>query len=164
MSNPVIINVPNGMEPEDTQASGPAKPNLAHKLSGGPRSYKAEPAEVRSKIYSQLGQGVPSVDQCRQEIDGYYAVFMGRIDLTEINRTTDLLEFATAVLARLNEMELLILRAENDMQTGFNRGSQFNRFRTGELRAAQDTARKMVELGSRRLSYAQMIEGMRYQP
>lgn len=164
MSKAVNIVIPDGIEEEveDTQPSSPR--NLGRSIGTGPRTYAADPATVRSKIYATMGQRLPTIEECRAEIDAYYAVFMGRVDLPEINKTTDLMEFATAVLSRLNEMEYLIERAENDHIPGYNRGSQFQRFRTGELRAAQDTARKQLELGSRRLSYAQMIEGMRYQP
>ena len=44
-----------------------------------------------------------------------------------------LLEFATAYHARMSEIEMLILRSERMLRSGFRRGGIMQRFRTGEL-------------------------------
>ncbi len=158
MSTEVLIESPC--------VSGTTADKVGKPVGNNPQSYKADPQLVRSKIYAKLASGFSAhqIDDLRREIDSYNAVFLGRIDMAEINGVTDLMEFATAVLSRYSEIEGLILRGENEHLVGFGRGSEIQRFRTGELRSAIRIAEAQADLGSRRLTYATMIEGLRYRP
>jgi hypothetical protein len=65
------------------------------------------------------------------------------------------MEVATAYIARAFEIEMLLLQLEHEGDHALQK------FRTGPLRSFIDAARKMVDLGSRRLTQEQMLTDMR---
>lgn len=69
-------------------------------------------------------------------------------------RIEALMEVADAYFARASEITMLIQTAE---RTGrVTRGSAFYKFRTGELRTFMEMAKRATELGSRRVTVAQL--------
>lgn len=110
-------------------------------------SYDAPQIGMR---YFHLGSGFDMAD-LQAEIDGYLDIALGREDPTYDNGVMTMMEFANAVLARLTEIEINILRAES--AGTITKGSRLYRFRTGELRSVQELFSKTQELGSRRLTY-----------
>ena len=100
--------------------------------------------------YFKVGEGF-NLHDLQLEIDEYMEIALGREDPPYDNGPMTLMEFANAVYARLVEMEVAIHRAEVDGT--IIKGSRIYRFRTGELRSAQELFSKMQDLGSRRLTY-----------
>ncbi len=78
------------------------------------------------------------------------------------NGVMSLLEVANAYLSRALEMTMLIQRAESEGYV--TKGSAFYKFRTGELRTFTELASKAAELGSRRVTAAQMEYQMQEGP
>ena len=66
---------------------------------------------------------------------------------------------ATAYLARAYELDMLIHRAEASGDV--RRGQPYYRLRTGSLRSFIDMARKMTDLGSRRLTQEDLLSRQR---
>lgn len=83
---------------------------------------------------------------------------MGREDPPIDNGVLTLMEYASAVHARACEMNMLLHRAENN--GAIDRSSPYYKFRTGELRDFTDMAKAAMELGSRRLTAAQLAWDM----
>jgi hypothetical protein len=115
----------------------------------------------------QVGYGLSDVDELAGEIKEYWDVLLGRSappgDFGELT----LAEIANAYYTRAMEIDALIHEAERD--GGVFRGSQLYRFRTGELRDFIEAAKRAQELGSRRLTQAQLefefqkeAEGLRW--
>lgn len=90
----------------------------------------------------------------RNELDGYLEVLLGHEKSPIDNGVLTLMEYANAVFSRGKEIEYRILRAE--AQGAITKGSGWYKFRTGELRAFCEIALRAAELGSRRLTQAQM--------
>lgn len=102
-----------------------------------------------------IGHGLPSADECWDEIRVYVDVMLGRTPPPIQSPYLTTMEVATAYYARLKELEALIHRGE---RLGIiKRGSEYQRFRTGELESAISIARKMADLGSRRLTQEQIL-------
>ncbi len=106
----------------------------------------------------RLNQGLPTLGEMRSEIDQYVAVLLGHEEPPIENGVMTLLEYANAVYSRAAELTLLIQRAEADGVVPKN--SKMYRFRTGELRTFIEIATKAVDLGSRRITAAQMEYSM----
>lgn len=70
-----------------------------------------------------------------------------------------LMEVASAYFARGMELTSLIQRGETEGQVP--RGSKLYKFRTGELRSFLDIAKNATEMGSRRITVAQMESNAR---
>jgi len=68
-------------------------------------------------------------------------------------------EVATAYLARAYELDMLIHHAEDSGEV--RRGTPYYRIRTGVLRTFIDMARKLADLGSRRLTQEDLITRQR---
>lgn len=94
----------------------------------------------------------------RQEIDEYMAVLLGREAPPIDNGEMTLLEYANAVYSRAMEMTMLLQRAE--ASGNILKGSRQYKFRTGELRTFTELAAKVIDLGSRRITAAQMEYSM----
>lgn len=107
----------------------------------------------------QVGIGLPSLEQLEHEIDEMVDVLMARVDAPVESPYLALMEVATAYFARAQEIDLLIHRAEREGVVF--RGTDYYRFRTGELRSFIELARKCAELGSRRLSQEQLLTQQR---
>jgi hypothetical protein len=94
----------------------------------------------------------------RLELDEYTEVLMGRQEPPIDNGELTLMEYANAVFSRAMELTMMIQRAESDGQV--LKGSKFYRFRTGELRTFTELALKAIDLGSRRVTWAQQEYAM----
>lgn len=94
----------------------------------------------------------------RQEIDEYLSVLLGREEPPIDNGEMTLLEYANAVYSRAMELTMLLQRAESNGT--ILKGSRPYKFRTGELRTFTELAAKAVDLGSRRITAAQMEYSM----
>jgi len=106
-----------------------------------------------------LGTGLPSVDQLRDELLGYADVLLGRVVPPVDSPYLDLMEVASAYYARALEIEMLIHAAELDRKV--IRGAPHYKFRTGQLRAFTEMAKKMADLGSRRLTQETLLNDQR---
>jgi hypothetical protein len=99
------------------------------------------------------------VDELYDELEYYVDVILGREEAPLQSPYLALQEIASAYLARAYEIEMLIHRAESDRSV--TKGSPYYRLRTGSLRSFIEMARKMCDLGSRRLSQEQLITQQR---
>lgn len=108
----------------------------------------------------RLGEGVLSLAELRSEIDEYVQVLMGRVDPPIDNGEMTLMEYANAVYSRAMEITILLQRAESDGQ--ILKGSRHYKFRTGELRTFTELALRAIELGSRRVTWAQAEYSMQH--
>lgn len=97
----------------------------------------------------QVGSGLPTVDELSEELSEYWDVLLGRSE-APLQGVTALMETADMYYARASEINALIMRGERDGTIGA--GSEYKKFRTGELRDFRDVARKASDLGSRRLT------------
>lgn len=102
----------------------------------------------------QVGYGLPEVDDLVVEIKGYWDVLLGRSSPPTEAGDMTLMEIANAYLSRALEIDSLIHEAERE--GGVFKGSHYYRFRTGELRDFIEVAKKAQELGSRRLTQAEL--------
>jgi hypothetical protein len=94
------------------------------------------------------------------ELQGYTSVLMGRVP-PPINRgVMTLMEVAEAYYARGQEINMEILRKEREGLV--TKGTALYRFRTGELRAFLELTKKAIDLGSRRITFEQMLYEQRY--
>lgn len=85
---------------------------------------------------------------------------MGRVEPPIDNGELTLMEYSNAVYSRAMELTMMIQRAETDGQV--LKGSKYYKFRTGELRTFTEMAAKAIELGSRRVTWAQMEYSMQH--
>jgi hypothetical protein len=103
---------------------------------------------------AQVAQGLGSPEELSAEIKGYVDVLLGRVDPPIDAGIMTLMEVADAYFARACEIDMLIHEAEREGDV--LRGSKHYRFRTGELRAFLDLTKRSAELGSRRITLAQL--------
>lgn len=96
-----------------------------------------------------VGTGLPSIEQIEEELREYWDVLLGRAD-APVSGVLALMETADMYYARASEINSLILRGERD--GSIKTGSDYKRFRTGELRDFREVARRAAEIGSRRLT------------
>jgi hypothetical protein len=114
---------------------------------------------VERLMPTPVGEGLPSVTELWQEIHGYMDVLLGRVEPPIDSPYLSLMEVATAYYARAQEIDALIHHEENQMRV--LRGSEYYKFRTGELRAFLELSKKAADLGSRRLSQEQILTEQR---
>lgn len=95
----------------------------------------------------------------RIELKDMTDVLLGREEPPIDIGVSTLMEVAEAYHARAREMEMLLSQAESDGYVV--KGSKHYHFRTGELRAFIELVRKSIELGSRRITVAQMEINLR---
>lgn len=102
-----------------------------------------------------LGHGLPDLEECFDELTGY-AVDLARYYDPDIpiGATLDLLEVASAYLARAFDIERQLYQREQTHS--LPRGCPEQRFRTGALESFIAQAKVCRDLGSRRLSFAQL--------
>ncbi|NBO54941.1 MAG: hypothetical protein EBU84_10205 [Actinobacteria bacterium] len=108
----------------------------------------------------KVNSGVPPISEIRDEIDEYTAVLLGRTPPPIDNGEMTLMEYANAVYSRAMELTILIQRAESDGSV--LKSSKYYRLRTGELRSFTELAAKCIELGSRRVTWAQLDYSMQH--
>lgn len=99
-------------------------------------------------------EGVPPLGQVRKEMNEYVSVLMGRQDSPFDNGVATLAEYASIVLARGLEIQMRLHRAEADGNV--SRGDPWYIYRTGELRDFIELAKSAYDIGSRRVTVAQM--------
>ena len=102
----------------------------------------------------QVGMGLDEVDDLKTEIEGYWDVLLGRTPPPIEAGDLTLMEIANAYYSRAMEIHALIHQAERE--GGVFKGSQYYRFRTGELRDFIEVAKRAQDLGSRRLTQARL--------
>lgn len=85
---------------------------------------------------------------------------MGRIEPPIENAEMTLMEYANAVYSRALELTMMIQRAESDGQV--LKGSKYYKLRTGELRTFTELALRAIDLGSRRVTWAQVEFSMNH--
>ena len=118
---------------------------------GGKPDMEQSPSGIRA---FHVGAGF-NVNEMSRELSEYVDILLGRIEPPIDAGVLTLMECAEAFHARAKEMEMEILDAE---RTGaVTRGSGPYKFRTGKLRSFTELASKTIELGSRRVTYAQYM-------
>jgi hypothetical protein len=98
-------------------------------------------------------------DEIYQELNHYCDVLLGREESPINSPYLSLAEVATAYYARGLELDMLIHQGE--ASGAITRSSDYYKLRTGSLRSFVDMAKKMAELGSRRLSQEDLISRQR---
>ncbi len=102
-----------------------------------------------------LGQGVPELADLVAELDDMTAVLLGREEPPIDAGYLTLYEVADAYYARAAEITTMLQRQEREGVV--TRGSNHYKFRTGELRTFMEMAKRAADLGSRRITYENMI-------
>jgi hypothetical protein len=126
------------------------------------RIRRATPRDAQHSqtlIPTPVGAGLPPVHELWKEIEGYMDVLLGRVESPIESPYLSLMEVATAYYGRGLEIDALIHHDERNMQV--LKGSEYYKFRTGELRSFIELAKKCCDLGSRRLSQEQMLSEQR---
>lgn len=104
--------------------------------------------------------GLPEIEVLKNELLGYMNELLGRTDPPIDSPYLNLMEVATAYYARGQEIDMLIHAGE--LEGLILKGTEYYRFRTGVLRSFIDAARKMADLGSRRLTQEELLSKQRY--
>lgn len=117
------------------------------------RSRDIQFAQRLSEMNLALGLG--DADELWEEISGYIDVLLGRVPSPIDSPYLAMMEVATAYFARAQEIDALIHKGERE--GSIMKGSQLYRFRTGELRAFLELAKRCAELGSRRLTQESLL-------
>lgn len=102
---------------------------------------------------------MPSLSELRQELSEYVEVLLGRVPAPIDNGVMTLMEYANSVYSRAMEINMALLHGESN--GAIVKNSQPYKFRTGELRSFIELAKGAQDLGSRRLTAAQMALEMR---
>ena len=105
-----------------------------------------------------INSGIPSIQELRKELDGYVEVLLGREVPPIDNGEMTLMEYSNAVYSRAMELTMMLQRAEAEGSVLKN--SRFYKFRTGELRTFTELALRAIDLGSRRVTWAQLDYSM----
>lgn len=103
----------------------------------------------------QLGEGLGKVADLSEEIKGYTNVLLGRVDPPMDAGVATLMECADAYYARACEIDILIHEGEREFEIG--KGDPLYKFRTGELRSFLELTKRAQEMGSRRITLAQLM-------
>jgi hypothetical protein len=93
------------------------------------------------------------------ELHSYTQVLLGHDDSPVVSPYLTLMEIATVYLARAYEIEMLIYEGEHT--DAIPPGHLLRKLRTGPLQSFINMARKLADLGSRRLSQEQMLTEQR---
>lgn len=99
-------------------------------------------------------EGLASLDDLKAEIDEMTGVLLGRQKPPVDMGWATLYEVSTVYYSRAMEIQLYLLRGEQEGKLLKN--SPPYRFRTGELRTFIDLAKAKMDLGSRRITVLQM--------
>lgn len=102
-----------------------------------------------------LGEGVPPLTTLAEELQDMTDVLLGRVQPPIDAGHLTLYEVADAYYARAAEVTILLQQAERDGT--ITKGSAHYKFRTGELRTFLEMAKRAADLGSRRITYEQMM-------
>lgn len=102
----------------------------------------------------KVGQEILSTSGVSSELQDYVDVLLGRRPPPEDYGVIALFEIASAYLARALEIKMALHRAEREGVV--KRGEPMYRLRTGELEDFIELAKNACELGSRRVTVANM--------
>ena len=109
---------------------------------------------------------MPPLSDLRAEVDEMWDVLLGHVEPPIPAGVATLMEIAEAYHARVGYIAAGIQRAEADNVVG--KGDAYYKFRTGELRTLQEVLKRSIDLGSRRITVAQMeaslVPGASYIP
>lgn len=120
--------------------------------------------EIKHKDHVQFGykltevpvsDNLPTPEEIEDELLQYCDVLLGREDPPVHSPYLGLAEVATAYYARALELDMLIHMEERAAQ--LSRSHPLYRVRTGSLRSFIEMAKKMSDLGSRRLTQEQLL-------
>lgn len=81
-------------------------------------------------------------------------ILLGRTQPPINKSVMTLMEVADAFYARASELTMMIQTGEREGIV--TRGSELYKFRTGELRTFMEMAKRAADLGSRRITFAQL--------
>lgn len=110
-------------------------------------------------IIVPVGKGLPDLSRLRRELRDMVNVLMGREEPPINAGVLTLQEVATAYYCRAKEIEMRLHKAEAEGTV--MRGSAHYKFRTGELRDFIELSNRAADLGSRRVTAAQLELEMR---
>lgn len=120
---------------------------MSHKVYKNPKGR-------RSVTMFPLPSGLVSLDDLKAEIDTMTEVLMGRKPPPVEAGIMTMLEVASTYLGRALEIQLYLLRGEQEGQ--IIPKSPAYKFRTGELRTFVELVKSKAELGSRRVTALQL--------
>jgi hypothetical protein len=123
---------------------------------------RATPKDVqfgRRLIDIETAMGLDTVEHLWAELQGYVDVLLGRVPSPIDSPYLSMMEVAVAYYARAQEMDMRIHAAEREGIVA--KGSALFKFRTGELSAFIELARKCADLGSRRLTQETLLADAR---
>ncbi len=125
-----------------------------------PAAHPRQLAQFGRKLTQvRLPAGLPPYEVVLEELEGYCQVLLGREDPPLDSPYLSLAEIAAAYHGRAREIEMMILTAE---QAGdVTRGDKYYHLRTGQLRSFIEMAKRMYDLGSRRLTQEDLITRQR---
>jgi len=98
---------------------------------------------------------LPNLTELKSELLDMTDVLVGRKEPPIDRGVFTLHEVADAYFARAAEITMLLQQAEREGHVA--KGSAHYKFRTGELRTFLEMAKRASDLGSRRLTFAQMM-------
>ncbi len=101
-----------------------------------------------------LPAGLPDPEDIEDELDSMVAVLTGQVEPPIQRGIHTLQEVSVAFYARAQELTMLIQRGERDGSIA--KGSSYYQLRTGEIRTFVELAKRAADLGSRRLTAAQL--------
>lgn len=126
-------------------------------MAEGIRLKRVHPRQVH---YGQtlrdvpLKYGLPKVEQLSKELKEYTDILLGRVKPPIEHGVATLMEVSNAYFARACELDMLI--HEGEREGDIFKGSDYYRFRTGELRTFLELTKRSFELGSRLVTIEQM--------
>lgn len=101
-----------------------------------------------------MNEGLPPLPQMQEELIDMMNILLGRVEPPIDKGIMTLMEVADAFYARASELTMMIQADEREGVV--LKGTAYYKFRTGELRTFMDTAKRAAELGSRRITAAQL--------
>lgn len=103
----------------------------------------------------KVGIGLPHVDELKDELLHYANVLLGRVPSPIESPYLTMQEVATAYHSRACEIEMMIHDGEREGVV--MRGSDLYKFRTGSLASFISMAKRVADLGSRRLTQEELL-------
>lgn len=112
------------------------------------RAAAESPSAKHPLTQVRTPRGLTSLQKVLDEMDTYVAVLMGNQDPPWDNGTLTMQEVGFAYFSRACEIEALIYRGEREGR--ISTGSEWYKFRTGELRSYLSLFKRAFELGKSR--------------
>lgn len=101
-----------------------------------------------------LKYGLPKVEVLVAELAEYTDILLGRVPAPIDHGIATLMEISNAYFARGCELDMLI--HEGEREGDIFKGSDYYKFRTGELRSFLELTKRSFEMGSRLITVEQM--------